>query len=85
MALNMQEHAPFSDEMRWLRPEAAAIATRRRQQLLREIEDRALSAFNATKLFTGGISPGCRLCGEGAWSCLFINNLCNAHCFFCPA
>ncbi|MEN6446707.1 MAG: radical SAM protein [Syntrophaceae bacterium] len=85
MALNMQEHAPFSDEMRWLCPEAAAIATLRRQELLREIEDRACSAFNATKLFTGEISPGCRLCGEGAWSCLFINNLCNAHCFFCPA
>ncbi|HRZ79846.1 MAG TPA: radical SAM protein, partial [bacterium] len=31
------------------------------------------------------LSKGCRLCGEGRWSCLFINGLCNASCFYCPS
>jgi pyruvate formate-lyase activating enzyme-like uncharacterized protein len=31
------------------------------------------------------LSPGCRICVEGRWSCLFINNLCNASCFYCPS
>jgi len=30
------------------------------------------------------LSPGCRLCGQGEWSCLFVNIICNAHCFSCP-
>ncbi|SLM27544.1 conserved hypothetical protein [Desulfamplus magnetovallimortis] len=25
------------------------------------------------------------LCGQGKWSCLFVNNICNAHCFYCPS
>ncbi|MBN2808502.1 MAG: radical SAM protein, partial [Deltaproteobacteria bacterium] len=25
-----------------------------------------------------------RLCGEGQWSCLFVNNRCHGECFFCP-
>ena len=30
------------------------------------------------------LSPGCRICGQGAWSCLFINGKCNCRCFYCP-
>ncbi|MFW5822970.1 MAG: radical SAM protein, partial [Tangfeifania sp.] len=31
------------------------------------------------------LSKGCKLCGLGSWSCLFITNKCNAGCFYCPA
>lgn len=39
---------------------------------------------NKTKIYTSEISPGCKLCSEGSWSCLFINNKCNCNCFYCP-
>jgi uncharacterized protein len=78
------EIAPLSDEMRWISPDDAAMAGSRREKLLDGIRDAAQWVFNGTKPFSGRISPGCRLCGGGAWSCLFINNLCNARCFFCP-
>lgn len=38
-----------------------------------------------TKLYTHNLSPGCSLCGNGGWSCLFINGICNAKCFYCPS
>jgi pyruvate formate-lyase activating enzyme-like uncharacterized protein len=79
-----EEYAPLSGEMRWITPDDAAMASSRRQELLDGIRDVVQWAFNDTKPFSGRISPGCRLCGEGAWSCLFINNLCNTRCFFCP-
>lgn len=45
----------------------------------------ATFGFSNTKLDCRNLSPGCRICGEGHWSCLFINNRCNADCFYCPA
>ncbi|PLX05055.1 MAG: radical SAM protein, partial [Marinilabiliales bacterium] len=41
--------------------------------------------FNNTKPFYGKISPGCKLCGEGDWSCLFLTGKCNTNCFYCPS
>ncbi|MBI9084417.1 MAG: radical SAM protein [Desulfobacterales bacterium] len=41
-------------------------------------------AFHQTKPHLGPLSPGCRLCGQGSWSCLFINGKCNCRCFYCP-
>lgn len=40
--------------------------------------------FKKTKPYHKHISPGCEICGEGKWSCLFITNECNANCFYCP-
>ncbi len=40
---------------------------------------------NGTKLDLRGLSPGCQICMAGRWSCLFVNNLCNARCFYCPS
>ena len=37
-----------------------------------------------TKVDSRRLSPGCRTCANGAWSCLFINGRCNASCFYCP-
>jgi len=40
--------------------------------------------FKDTKPFYRQISKGCKLCGAGFWSCLFITGKCNANCFYCP-
>jgi pyruvate formate-lyase activating enzyme-like uncharacterized protein len=37
-----------------------------------------------SKLHYRDLSPGCQSCAEGTWSCLFINALCTADCYFCP-
>lgn len=53
---------------------------------IRENESLSLrSAAKDTKIFTSSLSPGCRICIEGGWSCLFINGFCHKGCFFCPA
>jgi len=41
-------------------------------------------AFTSNKIYTGSLSKGCEICGNGDWSCLFINGLCTADCSFCP-
>ena len=40
---------------------------------------------NPCKPTIGDISPGCMTCIEGTWSCIYINNACTKHCFFCPS
>lgn len=56
-----------------------------RNDLVEQILDAgAESAFGASKLDGRNLSPGCRSCGEGTWSCLFVSGLCNAACFYCP-
>jgi len=82
---NSDEYGPDAAAMKWLGPQDAAESEGLRQNLLEGIGKNGLFAFNDTKPFSRELSPGCRLCGEGSWSCLFINNLCNAGCFFCPA
>jgi len=48
-------------------------------------DDSVTWGYNGTKADVGRLSPGCRHCGSGTWSCLFINGMCNAGCFYCPA
>lgn len=55
-----------------------------RSRLISEIKDKAGYLYNGTKPFAHAVSPGCRICGEGHWSCLFVNNRCNCRCFYCP-
>ncbi|HRY29297.1 MAG TPA: radical SAM protein [Elusimicrobiota bacterium] len=38
---------------------------------------------NPNKIHAGPLSPGCRLCAEGKWSCLFMGRFCRRGCFFC--
>ncbi len=45
----------------------------------------ALSCCRGTKIDCRNLSPGCITCAEGRWSCLFINGVCNARCFYCPS
>ncbi|HVN70660.1 MAG TPA: radical SAM protein [Desulfomonilia bacterium] len=82
---NLDEYGPDAASMKWLDPQETARSEDARKGLLESISGQLLSAFNETKPFHLRISTGCRLCGEGSWSCLFINNLCNAGCFFCPS
>ena len=70
--------------MKWLTAEEAAQATEDRDQLLSALSGKVNESFLQNKLHQGPLSPGCVTCGEGTWSCIFINGLCTAHCFFCP-
>jgi pyruvate formate-lyase activating enzyme-like uncharacterized protein len=78
------EYSACGVAMQWMSPDVAEGAERLRQDLLLKIAGSSSFEFNDTKPVYRSISPGCRLCGQGAWSCLFISNLCNARCFFCP-
>ncbi len=77
--------------LRFPRQADAEAATCRRADLLQRIHDLAAGAEIATqhclgtKLTSGVLSPGCAVCVDGRWSCLFINERCNTHCFYCPA
>ncbi|MFP4469103.1 MAG: radical SAM protein [Bacteroidales bacterium] len=81
---NRREYGLYYDQLRKLSYYRAAEADDERSRLLQSIDGKAGSAFNGTKPFAHHISPGCRLCGEGQWSCLFVNNRCNCNCFYCP-
>ena len=86
--LTRQEYSDSYDAMNWLTPEKAGSASRERDSLINRIFAHSAGPgrrFSKTKLFTHSISPGCELCGQGDWSCLFINGICNARCFYCPS
>jgi pyruvate formate-lyase activating enzyme-like uncharacterized protein len=82
-----KEFADIHDSMNWLSPEAAATASETRAALTDAIGTFPVARCSAskTKLHTHGLSPGCELCRQGTWSCLFVNGICNAHCFYCPS
>ncbi len=61
----------------------APDAQLKKEKLLANLKESLL--FKDTKPFHRQISKGCRLCGQGLWSCLFITNKCNAACFYCPS
>ncbi|MGC9341252.1 MAG: radical SAM protein, partial [Bacteroidales bacterium] len=67
----------------WINPYSFEEYKEKRQQLLEAFHNTFL--FNETKPYYNHISEGCRICGEGGWSCLFITGKCNASCFYCPA
>jgi len=69
----------------WATEEQARQAEERRQELLEGLDGRIRLAARETKPHCGDLSPGCRLCVQGLWSCLFITGRCNGRCFFCPA
>lgn len=61
-----------------------AAATQRRRAALAIQPPAVVRAFGGSKPHIGALSPGCERCGQGLWSCLFINRACPAGCFFCP-
>ena len=70
--------------LRFPSPAVSHSAQQHRAAILAEISARTESLCAGTKFVSGALSTGCRLCVEGAWSCLFVNGTCNASCFFCP-
>ncbi|MGA1863918.1 MAG: radical SAM protein, partial [bacterium] len=83
--LARQEYGALYQDMKWVTPGEALAAEKQRDQLLASVSDRIECEYADTKPHFMELSPGCRLCGEGSWSCLFINSTCNAGCFYCPA
>ena len=70
------------DQLKWLNSYTADEAQNQRNVLTQKIDGNWL--FKETKPFYNQISKGCKLCGLGQWSCLFITGKCNAACFYCP-
>jgi uncharacterized protein len=71
-------------ELRWLTEAEAKDANQKREELLRSFSDRVNYGFADTKIYTGKLSPGCQICGQGKYSCMYINGLCTSNCFYCP-
>lgn len=82
---NRREYAERYGQLQWLDAGGAAAAKAERQALLEALQGRAELGCRGTKLDCRTLSPGCRLCVEGTWSCLFVNGRCNCDCFYCPA
>ena len=64
--------------------ERIASANAERRELLQWLEQHATLGYSGTKVDCNSLSPGCRHCGDGGWSCLFVNGRCNGQCFYCP-
>lgn len=81
-----REYGDGYDRLKWVSPGQAEAASEEREKLLLWLEGRGAEIFcGGTKPVCHGMSPGCRRCAAGDWSCLFINGICNGGCFFCPA
>ncbi|HLP45127.1 MAG TPA: radical SAM protein [Candidatus Kapabacteria bacterium] len=83
---NKREYGEKYDTLKWPTAPEAEKASEERNELLEHLfAHHVKSCFSGTKLDCRKMSPGCRICGEGAWSCLFINGRCNSRCFYCPS
>ncbi len=82
-----ENHSVFRkfEDLRWINPYQAIEYEEERDELIRSFSEKINYEFKDTKPYINRLSKGCRLCGEGEWSCLFITGKCNANCFYCPA
>jgi len=85
IALNEQEYGLRLLGLDFPDDEEIKEAESRRAALLADLAALAVNGCQGTKLDMNGLSPGCRVCVAGGWSCLFINGKCNGSCFYCPA
>ncbi|MDA8139952.1 MAG: radical SAM protein [Desulfobacteraceae bacterium] len=83
-AANLAEYGDKAGAIHWAAPATMAAATTRRAELLQTAAAFLTQAAKQTKPHFGELSPGCRVCASGQWSCLFINGRCNCRCFYCP-
>jgi pyruvate formate-lyase activating enzyme-like uncharacterized protein len=81
---NRLEYGLRYDLLTFADPGQLAAAVAERKELLQWLDQHACFGYAGTKVDCNGLSPGCRCCGDGGWSCLFVNGRCNGHCFYCP-
>ncbi len=81
---NSLEYGSRYNLLSFASPEQLAAATAERNALLQWLTHHASIGYAGTKMDCNGLSPGCQCCGDGSWSCLFINGRCNGRCFYCP-
>jgi pyruvate formate-lyase activating enzyme-like uncharacterized protein len=84
IAANQREYGERYEQLLFPAPPYAQRALARRADLLEDLHGRVAVGYGGTKLDCSGLSPGCRICAEGNWSCLFITGRCNCRCFYCP-
>lgn len=83
--LNTQEYGSASNVLKWINEDQIIHSTRKRTELTERLKPDATFSSKGTKISTHELSPGCSLCAQGSWSCLFINGRCNCRCFYCPS
>ncbi|MGA1796120.1 MAG: radical SAM protein [bacterium] len=81
---NKDEYGDRYTALKWASGKEAHRAAGLRQEILSALEGSVHIRFKGTKPHSGDLSPGCEICGDGTWSCLFINGRCNCRCFYCP-
>ena len=81
---NRREYGRLYDMLTFAGPDRLAAAAAERSELLHWLDRHARFGYAGTKVDCNGLSPGCQRCGEGGWSCLFVNGRCNGRCFYCP-
>ncbi len=81
---NSREYGHLYDLLNFATSEQLAAASAERNELLFWLDQHASFGYSGTKADCSRLSPGCRRCGDGGWSCLFINGRCNGRCFYCP-
>lgn len=84
LAANQKEYGERYRSLNFPDPVELQEADRQRSEYLEGMSGTVVSGCLGTKLDMRGLSPGCRICTEGGWSCLFISGKCNCRCFYCP-
>jgi pyruvate formate-lyase activating enzyme-like uncharacterized protein len=82
---NRKEYGALYDSLNFVNYYQGLEMEGMRNEILNHLNDKITWDFKGTKTDAAAMSPGCRLCGMGQWSCLFINGKCNCNCFYCPA
>lgn len=82
---NRLEYGISYDDINWINYRDALELEMERDALLNDLKDQMIFGYKGSKTDVSSLSPGCKLCAEGQWSCLFINGKCNCKCFYCPA
>jgi uncharacterized protein len=85
IAGNIREYGYNYDTLTFPSREEAQALTAEREGLLGWLSGRAEFGCKGSKADCRELSPGCRACMDGSWSCLFINGRCNCACFYCPS
>lgn len=80
-----KEYGSTYDFVKWVNPREISSFTEKRSHFLSSCHENLHQEACSTKFFSNRLSPGCKVCMSGEWSCLFITGICNGSCFYCPA